>query len=211
MRRFLLSFLPCDDSWCTTPPDIDLRHRLGDSCAMAGENLDADWYRQSYEVLKRARTELFCYVPDAGIDPFIRMAHADNTVHPVVLTTEEEGVGICCGAWLGGRRAALMIQSSGVGNCINAFSLAANTRVPMLAIVSMRGEWGEGNRWQIPMGRNVEEAMKLAGFTVYRATRANEAANLIEGAATMAYQSEQMVAVLLSQRLIGAKVFKDDP
>lgn len=178
---------------------------------MAGENLNAAWYRESYEVLKQARVELFCYLPDAGIDPFIRMAHADNAMRPVVLTTEEEGVGICCGAWLGGRRAVLAIQSSGVGNCINAFSLAANTRTPLLAIVSMRGEWGEGNRWQIPMGRNTEEAMKLAGFTVYRATRADEAARLIAGAATMAYQSEHMVAVLLSQRLIGAKVFKDIP
>lgn len=178
---------------------------------MASENPGAAWYRQSYEVLKHARAELFCYVPDAGIDPLIRMAYADSTVRPVVLTTEEEGVGICCGAWLGGRRAVLMIQSSGVGNCINAFSLATNTRVPLLTLVSMRGEWGEGNRWQIPMGRTIEEAMKLAGFTVYRATRADEAAKLIEGAATMAYQSEQMVAVLLSQRLIGAKVFDESP
>jgi len=192
-------------------PDIDLCRVLGDCSVMTGENPGAAWYRESYEVLKQARAKLFCYVPDAGIDPFIRMAHADNTVRTVVLTTEEEGVGICCGAWLGGLRAVLMIQSSGVGNCINAFSLAVNTRTPLLAIVSMRGEWGEGNRWQIPMGRNTQELMKLAGFTVYCATRPDEAATLIAGAATMAYQSEQMVAVLLSQRLIGAKVFKDNP
>src|ERR1700742_4801744 len=108
---------------------------------MDGERLDAAWYRDGYEVLKQARAELFCYVPDAGIDPFIRMAHADNQVRPVVLTTEEEGVGICCGAWLGGKKPVLMIQSSGVGNCINAFSLAANTRTPLLTLVSMRGEW----------------------------------------------------------------------
>jgi sulfopyruvate decarboxylase alpha subunit len=177
---------------------------------MEGENLTADWYRESYEMLKQARTELFCYVPDAGIDPFIRMAHADNSVRSVVMTTEEEGVGICCGAWLGGKRSVLMIQSSGVGNCINAFSLATNRRVPLLTLVSMRGEWGEGNRWQIPMGRATEEAMKLAGFTVYRATRPDEVAKLIQGAATMAYQSEQQVAVLLSQRLIGAKVFREN-
>jgi sulfopyruvate decarboxylase alpha subunit len=175
---------------------------------MAGENLAAAWYRQSYDALRAAGTDLFCYVPDAGIDPLIRMAHADNAARAVVLTTEEEGVGICCGAWLGGERAVLMIQSSGVGNCINAFTLAANIRVPLLTLVSMRGEWGEGNRWQIPMGRVAEEAMKLMSFTVYRATRADEAAKLIEGAATMAYQSEQQVAVLLSQRLIGAKVFE---
>jgi sulfopyruvate decarboxylase alpha subunit len=177
---------------------------------MEGENPAANWYRESYEVLKQQRIELFCYVPDAGLDPFIRMAHADDTVRPVVLTTEEEGVGICCGAWLGGKRSVLMIQSSGVGNCINAFTLAGNTRIPLLALVAMRGEWGEGNRWQIPMGRATEEVMKLAGFTVYRATRPDEAVKLIEGAATMAFQSEQQVAVLLSQRLIGAKVFKEN-
>jgi sulfopyruvate decarboxylase alpha subunit len=177
---------------------------------MAGENLTADWYRDCYAALRDARAELFCYVPDAGIDPLIRMAHADNAVRAVVLTTEEEGVGICCGAWLGGKRAVLMIQSSGVGNCVNAFSLAANTRVPLLTLVSMRGEWGEGNRWQIPMGRATAEVLRLAGFTVYRAIRADETTALIRGAATMAYQSEQQVAVLLSQRLIGAKVFKED-
>lgn len=177
---------------------------------MAGENLAAGWYRESYEVLKQARAELFCYVPDAGVDPFIRMAHADNTVRPVVLTTEEEGVGICCGAWLGGTRSVLMIQSSGVGNCINAFTLAKNARFPLLALVSMRGEWGEGNRWQIAMGGTTQQAMELAGFTVYRATRADEVTELIRGAATMAYQSEQQVAVLLSQRLIGAKLFKEN-
>ncbi|MGH6991055.1 MAG: phosphonopyruvate decarboxylase [Stellaceae bacterium] len=184
--------------------------RAGMEATMAGENPTRDWYRESYDALRHAGTELFRYVPDAGIDPFIRMAHADNSVRAVVMTTEEEGVGICCGAWLGGMRAVLMIQSSGVGNCVNAFTLARNARVPLLTLVSMRGEWGEGNRWQIPMGRATEEVMKLAGFTVYRATVPDEAVRLIEGAATMAYQSEQQVAVLLSQRLVGAKVFEDN-
>jgi hypothetical protein len=69
-----------------------------------------------------------------------------------VLTTEEEGIALAAGAWLGGQRAVLLMQSSGVGNCINMLSLPVNCRMPFLTLVTMRGEWGEFNPWQVPMG-----------------------------------------------------------
>jgi sulfopyruvate decarboxylase alpha subunit len=166
---------------------------------------DDDWREQAFAAFEQAGVELFCYLPDAGLDSFISRANAGNQDRAVVLTTEEEGVGICCGAWLGGKRAVLMIQSSGVGNCVNTFSLVTNCRFPFFLLVSMRGEFGEGNPWQIPMGRTTQAMLELAGFQVFRASRPEDAVVMVTEGLKMAWRSEAPVAVLLSQRLIGAK------
>jgi sulfopyruvate decarboxylase alpha subunit len=164
-----------------------------------------DWYHGVYAKLREAQIEYFCYVPDAGLDPLIRMAHDDQSVRSVVLTTEEEGVGVCTGISLSGKRGVLMMQSSGVGNCINTFSLITNCRIPFLLLVTMRGEFGEAVQWQVPMGKITEDCLKLCGFTVYRAERPDEAAYLVDGAAKIAWRSDERAAVLLTQRLIGPK------
>jgi sulfopyruvate decarboxylase alpha subunit len=164
-----------------------------------------DWYKEVYDTLRRSGIDTFCYVPDAGVDPFLKLADADPDVRQVVLTTEEEGVAICSGLALAGKRGVLLTQSSGVGNCINTFSFTNSCRLPMLVLVSMRGEFGETVPWQVPMGRITQQCLELIGFTVLRAIRADEVADLVRGAAQMAWRSEERVAVLLSQRLIGAK------
>ena len=164
-----------------------------------------EWYREVFTKLRQGGVDLFCYVPDAGIDPLIRYAHEDSGVRPVVLTTEEEGVGVCVGASLCGKRAVLMMQSSGVGNCINAFTILTTCRIPFLLLVSMRGEFGEAIPWQVPMGKITGSCLELSGFTVYRAERADEAADIVDGALKMAWRSDERTAVLLTQRLIGAK------
>ena len=164
-----------------------------------------DWRDQIFDAFERAGIEIFCYLPDAGLDSFIRRANAGNAQRAVILSTEEEGVGICCGAWLGGKRAVLMIQSSGVGNCINTFSLVSNCRFPFFLLVSMRGEFGEGNPWQIPMGSTTQDMLELAGFQVFRATHPEDAVTMVTEGLKMAWRSDAPVAVLLSQRLIGAK------
>ena len=164
-----------------------------------------DWRDQVFDAFERAGIEIFCYLPDAGLDSFIHQANAGNAQRAVILSTEEEGVGICCGAWLGGKRAVLMIQSSGVGNCINTFSLVSNCRFPFFLLVSMRGEFGEGNPWQIPMGSTTQDMLELAGFQVFRATHPEDAVTMVTEGLKMAWRSDAPVAVLLSQRLIGAK------
>lgn len=164
-----------------------------------------DWRDQVFDAFERAGIEIFCYLPDAGLDSFIHRANAGNAQRAVILSTEEEGVGICCGAWLGGKHAVLMIQSSGVGNCINTFSLVSNCRFPFFLLVSMRGEFGEGNPWQIPMGSTTQDMLELAGFQVFRATHPEDAVTMVTEGLKMAWRSDAPVAVLLSQRLIGAK------
>jgi sulfopyruvate decarboxylase alpha subunit len=165
------------------------------------------WPDEIFETLKRHRVRQVAYVPDAGHASLIRRVHADPAMRPVPLTTEEEGIALAAGAWLGGDRAALLMQSSGVGNCINMLSLIRMCRFPLLALVTMRGEWGEFNPWQVPMGSTTEAVLEIAGVRVLRASEADEVGAVIQAAAAQAYDAGTPTAVLLSQRLIGTKVF----
>ncbi len=166
-----------------------------------------DWQAEVYAALKRARVTQIAYVPDAGHAALIEAAHADTDMAAVVLTTEEEGIALAAGAWLGGSRAALLMQSSGVGNCINMLSLPVNCRMPFLTLVTMRGEWGEFNPWQVPMGAATAAVLNAAGVHVRRADHPGDAAEVVAASASLAFDSAVPVAVLLGQRLIGSKVF----
>jgi sulfopyruvate decarboxylase alpha subunit len=168
---------------------------------------DPTWQADVFAALKRAEISQFGYVPDAGHAHLINAAHADPAIRTTVLTTEEEGIALAAGAWLGGQRAVLLMQSSGVGNCINMLSLPVNCRMPFLTLVTMRGEWGEFNPWQVPMGTATPAVLTAAGVHVGRADRAEEAAETVGAAAALAFASCVPVAVLFSQRLIGTKVF----
>lgn len=165
------------------------------------------WQVQVYAALKAAGIRQIGYVPDAGHAHLIEAAHADPDMHAVVLTTEEEGIALAAGAWLGGQRAVLLMQSSGVGNCINMLSLPVNCRMPFLTLVTMRGEWAEFNPWQVPMGSATPSVLEAMGVQVRRASHPAEAGEVVRAAADLAFGSCVAVAVLLSQRLIGAKVF----
>ena len=166
-----------------------------------------DWQDQVYPILKSANIRHIAYVPDAGHSGAIRQAEADSSVHSVVLTTEEEGIGYLAGAWLGGERGALLMQSSGVGNCINTLALSSCARFPLLMLVTMRGDWAEFNPWQNPMGQATEAALKLMGVMTWRADKPEDVGPLIKGAATMAFDGDSACAVLLGQKLIGEKVW----
>src|SRR3954464_7902193 len=133
------------------------------------------WPDQLFEVLKGAEIKQVGYVPDAGHARLIARCKADNDIRDVVLTTEEEGVALSAGAWLGGQRAVLLMQSSGVGNCVNMFSLLASCRFPFLTFVTMRGEWAEFNPWQVPMGKATKAAFEIMGVTVFRLERPEDA------------------------------------
>lgn len=156
-------------------------------------------------MLKASGVRQMAYVPDAGHTALIEMFHADPDVTCNVLTTEEEGVAIAAGAWLGGQRSVLLMQSSGVGNCINMLSLPVIMRSPLLMLVTMRGEWAEFNPWQVPMSQATEASLNAVGVRTVRANSPVEIADVVGAAAVEAYDADQQIAVLMSQRVIGAK------
>ncbi|HUC72354.1 MAG TPA: thiamine pyrophosphate-binding protein [Stellaceae bacterium] len=165
----------------------------------------SDWRDEVFAVLKDAAIAQVGYVPDAGHARLIELVGADPNIRAIPLTTEEEGIAVAAGAWLGGERAALLMQSSGVGNCVNMLSLAKNCRFPLVMLVTMRGEWAEFNPWQVPMGTKTAAALELMDVLVYRVEHEEGAAETVAAAIDIAYNGDLAVAVLLSQRLIGAK------
>lgn len=163
------------------------------------------WPQAVFGVLRAGGVKQVAYVPDAGHAYLTRAVRADPEMRDIVLTTEEEGVAVVSGAWLGGQRAVLLMQSSGVGNCVNMFSLLRTCQLPFLTLVTMRGEFGEFNPWQIPMGGAVRPVLELMGITVFRADRADDVEPVVQAAFDQAFLANERVAVLLGQRLIGAK------
>ncbi|NIL77881.1 thiamine pyrophosphate-binding protein [Rhodococcus sp. B10] len=172
---------------------------------MSSTNTAPAWQKEVFDVLRAGDVKQIAYVPDAGHSYAIRAAIDDPTIEDVVLTTEEEGVGVVSGAWLGGQRAVLLMQSSGVGNCVNMFSLLEMCRFPFLTLVTMRGEYAEFNPWQIPMGSATQEALELMGITVFRADQPEEVGEVVSAAFDTAFLAGERVAVLLGQTLIGRK------
>jgi sulfopyruvate decarboxylase alpha subunit len=165
----------------------------------------SDWAERLYDVVVRAGIRQVAYVPDAGHARLIERIHAEQNIRAIVLTSEEEGIASCCGAWLGGERSMLLMQSSGVGNCVNLLSLVASCRFPLVTLVTMRGEWAEFNPWQVPMGRATGAAMELMGVAVHRAERPDDVNEMVAAACESAFAGDQAVAVLLAQRMIGRK------
>jgi sulfopyruvate decarboxylase alpha subunit len=168
-------------------------------------NSTISWPDTIYGHFKRLCIRQVGYVPDAGHGRLITLCRDDPDIADVVLTTEEEGVGLVAGATLGGQRAALLMQSSGVGNCINMFSLLRNCGFPCLVLVTMRGEFGEFNQWQVPMGQITEDVLRLAGFLTYRVESADDVDQIVGAGCDMAFNGDLQVALLLAQRLIGPK------
>jgi len=167
----------------------------------------ADWPDRLFETLKRGGVRQVGYVPDAGHARLIERCRADRDIRDIALTTEEEGVALAAGAWLGGERAALLMQSSGVGNCVNMFSLARTCRFPLLMVITMRGEWEEFNPWQVPMGSIVDPVLKLCEAEIYRSPGPGDVVSNAERAIQHAFGDERIAAVILSQELIGKKVW----
>ena len=170
----------------------------------ASENQSA-WPEDIFGILQRFDVRQVAYVPDAGHSQLIERVLGASSMRAVPLTTEEEGVALLVGAWAGGQRGVLLMQSSGVGNCVNMLSLTQIFRFPFLTLVTMRGEWGEFNPWQVPMGSITEESLKLCGFLTYRIESADMVDDIVGAGCDMAFDGNLQVAILLSQRLIGRK------
>lgn len=166
-----------------------------------------NWSDGVFREMKARNISVVCTVPDGGLTHLLNMVEADPGMRLVTLTTEEEGMGIATGCWLGGTRAMVAMQSSGVGNCINALGLPGTLRAPCLMLVTMRGQWGEFNPWQVAMGQGAKGALEAIGVRCFAVDKAAEVAETFAAAADMAFNSRLSAAVLVSQRVIGAKGF----
>ena len=172
---------------------------------MKAEKKPATWPLDVYRSFKRANIRQVAYVPDAGHTQLILSCHADKEMKAVSLTTEEEGVAMLAGTWLGGERGALLMQSSGAGNCINMLGIIQECRFPLLMLVTMRGEWGEFNPWQLPMGQRTASVLEGLGAAIQRVEDPAQVGEIVYAAAQMAFSSYRPVAVLIGQRVIGFK------
>ena len=168
----------------------------------------SSWPDDIHGVLVSMGVRQVGYVPDSGHARLINLVRADRRMRAIPLTTEEEGAALVVGAWLGGEKSALLMQSSGAGNCINMLGMVNECRVPLLALVTMRGHWGEFNPWQVPMSQATVPSLEAIGVTVHKVDRAAEVGDVVAAAARLAFNTCRMVAVLISQRVVGAKQFK---
>jgi sulfopyruvate decarboxylase alpha subunit len=168
-----------------------------------------DWPLEIHRVLRTAGVSIVSYVPDAGHRRLIELCRADASMRAVALTTEEDGLGLAVGAWLGGERSVLLMQSSGVGNVVNVLGTIRECRVPLLMIVTMRGEFGEFNPWQVPMGQATPGVLEAMGVVVQRALAAEAVAPAVDAALRLAFGGYAAVAVLIAQRVIGIKSFQE--
>ena len=167
-----------------------------------------NWILKTYTELKNNNIRQVAYVPDAGHKQLIELFEKDKFVSMIPLTSEQEGVGLLAGAWLGGERGVLLMQSSGVGNCINAISsIITSCNFPLL--ITMRGEWNEFNPWQVPMGSATSKVLSSINVQTITCKQPEEVAESINAMAGLSYKSSCATGVLFSQQLIGAKSFKE--
>jgi len=167
------------------------------------------WPEEIHRELKAAGIRIVGYVPDAGHKRLIELCHGDKAMRAVVLSTEEEGIGLAAGAWLGGERSVLLMQSSGVGNVINVLGMVKECRFPLVTLVTMRGQEGEFNPWQVPMGQATRGVLEAMGTVVQAPKDEKDIAPTVNAALRLAYNSYASVAVLIPQRIIGIKSFQD--
>ena len=167
------------------------------------------WPDAVFDILKRNAIKQVAVVPDAGHSHLIKRCEADPDMTLVRLTTEEEGIALLGGAWLGGQRGVLLMQSSGVGNCINMLSLPNTYQFPLLMLVTMRGDWGEFNPMQVHMGAATQASLESMNVFIRRADRADDVAETVEATLKIAFNTVRSAATLIGQRVIGAKDFRE--
>lgn len=165
---------------------------------------EAEWSQVAFDALREAGVTLVAYVPDGVLSPLIRRLEDAANLQMVCCTREEEALGVLAGGTLGGQRGVLLMQSSGLGNSINAItSLVEPYRLPLLTLISPRGELGEWNPSQVPLGRVLRPMLELSGIQHLTATTPDELAAQIGGAARQVYGANARFAIILSPLLTG--------
>lgn len=168
-----------------------------------------DWSAVMAESLKANGYEMVAYVPDEVADRLLRLLHQDGSFTMVSATREEEALAVLCGGFLGGKRGALVMQGSGLGNSINALcGLAIGYQIPFLIVISERGRLGEFNAVQVPLGRAAPRILDALGIQAFWIDRAEDIPPTVEGATKLAFGGSLPVALVLSTTLSGGKTWR---
>jgi sulfopyruvate decarboxylase alpha subunit len=123
------------------------------------------------------------FIPDSVIGQILKEAEKDPIFQFTTLAREEEGIGIIAGEYLGGRYGVLMMQSAGLGNCVNALaSLAIPYQIPFLMLISQRGELGEFNACHVVLGKALRRILEALGIQHYTVGREDEVETIAKGA-----------------------------
>ena len=167
---------------------------------------DPSWSKHVADILRRNDIRIFATVPDYIVTHVLEHLWADPHCRVVTVTREEEGVGLLSGAWLAGRRGALLMQNSGLGNCVNALaSLNAASQIPIVLVISHRGDLGEFNPAQVPMGQATGPILDVLGIRWVKPTSVAELEAQADGLIKLAYTRSLPVAFVLPAELTGGK------
>ena len=182
--------------------------KKGVNLKISSKDKSVHWSKPVHKLFQEHDIEQVAIVPDAGHADLIRLCESDKKMSVIRLTSEEQGVSLLGGAWLGGKKGVLLMQSSGVGNCINMLSLSTSCQFPLLILVTMRGDHAEFNPSQVPMGDATETVLAAMGVLVRRADTHEDVVQEVSGALRMTYNTFRPMAVLIGQKVIGAKDFR---
>jgi sulfopyruvate decarboxylase alpha subunit len=169
----------------------------------------AAWHDIVLATLKSNNVKLVVYVPDKVFTPLIKALHADPFFTTFAATREEEAIGIVTGAWMGGLRGAVLMQTSGFGTIPNALaSLVVPSQIPALIFVSERGTLGEFNLGQAMVCKTMRPVLDSLGVEYHTVTRQDELAFIIDRSIKQAVATQAPVTFILSPLLTGGKVFE---
>lgn len=164
------------------------------------------WWEIVRDTLKKSEVKLVTYVPDNVLNPLIKAIHDDDYFNAFVCTREEEAIGIVAGAWMGGMRGVVMMQTSGFATLPNVLaSLAVPYQIPVLMVVSERGTLGEFNIGQAMVARTMRPALDAMGIEHHTLTRLDEVEFIVERTIRQAVTTQAPACLILSPLLTGGK------
>lgn len=167
------------------------------------------WHEVVLATLKANDVRLIVYVPDRVFTPLIKAIHADPFFTVFAATREEEALGIISGAWMGGLRAAVLMQTSGFATIPNALaSLVVPSQIPALIFVSERGTLGEFNLGQALVCKTMRPVLNSLAVENITITRQDELAFVVDRSIKQAVATQAPVTFILSPLLTGGKVFE---
>jgi sulfopyruvate decarboxylase alpha subunit len=167
------------------------------------------WHEIVADVLKRHEVRLVTYVPDNVLRPLLDTVHADPFFTAFATTREEEALGIIAGAWMGGLRGILLMQTSGFGTLANVIaSLAVPFQIPVLMMVSERGTLGEFNLGQALVAKTMRPVLDAVAVEHHTMTRLDEVEFIVDRTIRQAVATQAPACLILSPLLTGGKVFQ---